>query len=170
MLQPSCMYLLLCSVWKQVQLPPRKHSPVRRLQGEKRHKKTMSGGEQWPFRNISSIPQLQTAVGLSIGEVAVPAGGRALPLLATAAMHWRGAQWEEHINASIQDIDRLGYCSTGKQPSVCTRRKALCCNGEPDSSHHVGISCSGSLLDIYGRLEWRSFLGFFSMFLVCFSK
>lgn len=112
--------------------------------------------------NISDIPQLQTAAGLSIGEVAVPgrgplkedpAGGHALPLLATAAMHWRGAQWEEHINASIQDIDRLGYCSTGKQPSVCTRRKDLRCNGEPDSSQHVGISCSGSLLDIYGRLD-----------------
>lgn len=97
-----------------------------------------------------------------------PAGGHALPLLATAAMRWRGAQWEEHINASIQDIDRLGYCSAGKQPSVCTRRN-LCCNGEPDSSHHVGISCSGSLLDIYGRLDWRRF-SFFLMFLVCFSK
>lgn len=90
-----------------------------------------------------------------------PAGGHALPLLATAAMHWRGAQWEEHIKASIQDIDRLGYCSTGKQPSVCTRRKDLRCNGEPDSSHHVGISCSGSLLDIYGRLDWRRFFFFF---------
>lgn len=88
-------------------------------------------------------------------------GGHAPPSLATAAMHWHGAQWEEHIKASIQDIDRLGYCSTGKQPSVCTSRKDLCCNGSPDSSHHVGISCSGSLLDICGRLDWRRFFFFF---------
>lgn len=69
--------------------------------------------------NISGIPQLQTAAGLSIGEVVVPAeghrnmthageGGRTL--LATAAMHC--AQWEEHVNASIWDGDRLEYCST----------------------------------------------------------
>lgn len=82
--------LLPCSVWKQFQLPPRKQTPVRRLQGEKRHKKTMSGGEQWPFMNISDIPQLQTAAGLSIGEVAVPAEGHRRRTLrgATLSPYW----------------------------------------------------------------------------------
>lgn len=38
---------------------------------------------------------------------------------------------------------------------MCTRRKEHCWSGKRDSSLHAGISCSGSLLDIYGRLDWR---------------
>lgn len=104
-----------------------------------------------------------------------PAGRHALPLLATAAMHWPGAQWEEHVNASIQDMDGLPEAAaqptdTSKQPSVCTGRKGLCCNREHNSPQHVGISSSGSLLDIYGRLDSRRLLFFFFKCSSCVSQ
>lgn len=72
--------------------------------------------------NISGIPQLQAAGGFSIGEEVVPAKGhqsgtppptgrsRWLLIGRSGGKVAQCPQWEEHIEASIQDIGRQGYC------------------------------------------------------------
>lgn len=164
--QPSKqVYLLvLCSLWKQFQLSPRKQTPCKEAARGKRGRRQCLKWEQWSFMNISGIPQLQTAAGLSIGEVVVLAQGHRSRTLQEAAHspYWlqqRRAGSAPNRKSTLKQASRIKtgrdivQPDTHKQVSVCTRRKELRCSGKRDSSQHAGISCSGSLLDIYGRLN-----------------
>lgn len=158
----------MCSVvgMETILAPTKKTNPVKRLWGEKRQE-TMSemgtvasSGHFWH----SSAPDSSRTFYRGSGRSGRgppkkdPAGSLAVSSLAAAAARWHGAQLEEHSKASVQDIVQP---DARKQLRVCTRRKELCYSGKHDSSQHAGISCPGSLLDIYGRLDWGRFFMFF---------
>lgn len=66
-----------CSVFSMetIPAPTKKTNPCKEATRGKEAQEDCLRWEQWPFMNISGIPQLQTAAGLSIGEVVVPAEG-----------------------------------------------------------------------------------------------